>query len=71
MLCGWAQAWQDNPRTSMIEHLEAGDLLVLDLSQRMPSAMGGVRHQKWCRRKGDMDNSGWVYCMSFVILVVI
>lgn len=39
-----AQAWQDNPRTSMIEHLEAGDLLVLDLhSECRPQ--WGIRHQ--------------------------
>ena len=51
-----AQAWQDNPRTSMIEHLEAGDLLVLDLhSECRPQ--WGIRHQNGVA-KGDMDNMG-------------
>ena len=36
-----AQAWQDNPRTSMIEHLEAGDLLVLDLHSECRPQWGG------------------------------
>ena len=36
-----AQAWQDNPRTPMIEHLEAGDLLVLDLHSECRPQWGG------------------------------
>ena len=56
-----AQAWQDNPRTSMIEHLEAGDLLVLDLHSECRPQWGDPASE-WCR-KGGYGQHGWVYCM--------
>lgn len=56
-----AQAWQDNPRTPMIEHLEAGDLLVLDLHSECRPQWGDPASE-WCR-KGGYGQHGWVYCM--------
>lgn len=48
----------------MIEHLEAGDLLVLDLhSECRPQ--WGIRHQNGVA-KGDMDNmGGCIVCFEF------
>ena len=56
-----AQAWQDNPRTPMIEHLEAGDLLVLDLHSECRPQWGDPASE-WCR-KGGYGQHEWVYCM--------
>ena len=56
-----AQAWQDNPRTPIIEHLEAGDLLVLDLHSECRPQWGDPASE-WCR-KGGYGQHEWVYCM--------
>ncbi|MCL2561756.1 MAG: alpha-N-acetylglucosaminidase [Rikenellaceae bacterium] len=55
------QAWQANPRMAMIENLDAGDLLVLDLySEKMPQ-WGDPRSQ-WYRPEG-FGKYDWLYCM--------
>ena len=56
-----AQAWQANPRTQMIEGLEKGDLLVLDLfSESRP--MWGMEWSSWYRPEG-YGKHNWIYCM--------
>lgn len=55
------QAWQANPRPQMIEALEAGDLLVLDLfSESRP--MWGEKDSPWYREQG-YGKHNWLYCM--------
>ncbi|MCD7936079.1 MAG: alpha-N-acetylglucosaminidase [Tannerellaceae bacterium] len=55
------QAWQENPRPAMIDPLNAGDLLVLDLySESRPQ--WGDPTSKWYREKG-YGKHGWIYCM--------
>jgi alpha-N-acetylglucosaminidase len=55
------QAWQANPRPAMIERLEAGDLLVLDLySEKRPQ--WGDPNSEWYRPAG-YGHHAWVYCM--------
>lgn len=55
------QAWQANPRSKMIEGLEAGDLLVLDLSSEN-RPMWGDTDSPWYREKG-FGKHDWLYCM--------
>lgn len=56
-----AQAWQNNPRPEMIDHLEKGDILVLDLfSESRPQ--WGDPESTWYRKKG-FGKHNWVYCM--------
>ncbi|MDE7452631.1 MAG: alpha-N-acetylglucosaminidase, partial [Paramuribaculum sp.] len=48
------QSWQRNPIPAMIDTLDAGDLVVLDLySEKVP---------KW-KRNGGYGKHDWVYCM--------
>ncbi|MDR0892532.1 MAG: alpha-N-acetylglucosaminidase [Mediterranea sp.] len=55
------QAWQTNPRQPMIDALDAGDLLVLDLySEKCP--MWGDPHSAWYRKDG-FGKHDWLYCM--------
>lgn len=55
------QAWQDNPRPAMIDHLEQGDLLVLDLySESRPQ--WGDPASMWYRKEG-FGKHDWIYCM--------
>ncbi|WP_374049379.1 alpha-N-acetylglucosaminidase [uncultured Bacteroides sp.] len=55
------QAWQANPRPAMIDTLNAGDLLVLDLySDKRPQ--WGDPNSEWCREKG-FGKHDWLYCM--------
>jgi alpha-N-acetylglucosaminidase len=55
------QAWQANPRPEMIDGLEAGDLLVLDLSSEN-RPMWGDSDSPWCRKEGYKQHH-WLYCM--------
>lgn len=55
------QAWQANPRPAMIEELEAGSVLVLDLSSESRPMWGDPRSE-WYREKG-YGKHDWVYCM--------
>lgn len=56
-----AQAWQANPRPQMIENLDKGDLLILDLfSESRP--MWGDKESSWYRKDG-YGKHNWVYCM--------
>lgn len=56
-----AQAWQNNPRPEMIDHLEKGDMLVLDLfSESRPQ--WGDPQSTWYRKNG-FGKHNWVYCM--------
>lgn len=55
------QAWQANPRPAMIETLDAGDLLVLDLSSEN-RPMWGDPDSQWYREKG-YGKHNWLYCM--------
>lgn len=55
------QAWQANPRPAMIDGLDAGDLLVLDLSSES-RPMWGDPDSPWYREKG-YGKHGWLYCM--------
>ncbi len=57
-----AQAWQDNPRTPMIEHLEAGDLLVLDLHSECRTAMGGPGVRVVSAKEDTGSMSGCTAC---------
>lgn len=55
------QAWQANPRAAMIDSLDAGDLLVLDLySDKRPQ--WGDPHSEWYREKG-FGKHDWLFCM--------
>ena len=55
------QAWQVNPRPAMIDGLNAGDLLVLDLSSEN-RPMWGDPDSPWYREKG-YGKHDWLYCM--------
>lgn len=56
-----AQAWQTNPRQEMIDIIEKGDLLVLDLfSESRP--MWGMEWSSWYRPDGYGDQY-WIFCM--------
>lgn len=56
-----AQAWQANPRTAMIDNLNKGDLLILDLfSDCRP--MWGPQWSLWYREEGYGKHE-WLYCM--------
>ncbi|MBF0575647.1 alpha-N-acetylglucosaminidase [Dysgonomonas sp. GY617] len=56
-----AQAWQANPRPQIIENLDKGDLLILDLfSESRP--MWGDKESSWYREDG-YGKHNWVYCM--------
>lgn len=55
------QAWQANPRPVMIDALNAGDMIVLDLySEKRPQ--WGDPDSEWCREKG-FGKHDWLYCM--------
>lgn len=55
------QAWQDNPRPAMIDVLNQGDMLVLDLySESRPQ--WGAYPSSWHRKAGYKQHD-WVYCM--------
>lgn len=56
-----AQAWQANPHGKMIENLEAGDLLVLDLNSECRPQWGDPSSD-WHRKNG-YEQHDWVYCM--------
>lgn len=56
-----AQAWQANPRPEMINSMQKGDLLVLDLfSESRP--MWGMDWSSWYRPDG-YGKHNWIYCM--------
>jgi len=56
-----AQAWQANPRPAMIDNLNKGDMLILDLySDCRP--MWGPEWSLWYREQGYGKHE-WVYCM--------
>lgn len=55
------QAWQANPRPVMIDGLNAGDLMVLDLSSEN-RPMWGDPDSPWYREKG-YGKHDWLYCM--------
>ncbi|MBB4034173.1 alpha-N-acetylglucosaminidase [Dysgonomonas hofstadii] len=56
-----AQAWQANPRPAMVNNLNKGDLLVLDLySDCRP--MWGPEWSTWYRSQGYGKHE-WIYCM--------
>lgn len=56
-----AQAWQANPRPQMIEHLNAGDLIVLDLFSESRPQWGDTA-STWHRENG-FGQHDWIYCM--------
>ncbi len=55
------QAWQANPRQSLMESLPAGDLLVLDLAAESCPQWGDPT-SLWYREEG-FGQHDWVYCM--------
>ncbi len=55
------QAWQANPRRAMIDSLDAGSMVVLDLySEKLPQ--WGDTASRWCRPDG-FGQHDWLYCM--------
>lgn len=56
-----AQAWQANPRPKMIENLNAGDMLVLDLFAESRPQWGDPE-STWKRPDG-FGQHNWLYCM--------
>lgn len=55
------QAWQANPRPAMVENLNRGNLLVLDLySEKLPQ--WGDDASRWYRKDGFQGHD-WIYCM--------
>lgn len=56
-----AQAWQANPRPQMIEHLKAGDMIVLDLFAESRPQWGDPA-STWYRKNG-FGQHDWIYCM--------
>lgn len=55
------QAWQSNPLPKMIDNLNKGDLLILDLfSESRP--MWGDKESSWYRPDG-YGKHNWIYCM--------
>ena len=55
------QAWGANPRDKMIQGLEAGDMLVLDLHSEVRPQWGDPSSD-WYRKEG-FGKHDWVYCM--------
>lgn len=55
------QAWQANPRPSLLEAVGAGDVLVLDLSSEN-RPMWGDPDSPWYRENG-FGKHDWIYCM--------
>lgn len=55
------QAWQANPRPAMIDGLNAGDLMALDLSSEN-RPMWGDPNSPWYRENG-YGKHDWLYCM--------
>lgn len=55
------QAWQNNPREAMIASLNAGDLLILDLTSECRPQWGDPSSE-WARKNGYGQHD-WVYCM--------
>lgn len=56
-----AQAWQANPRPKMIDNLNQGDLLVLDLTSECRPQWGDPASD-WARKEG-FGKHDWIYCM--------
>lgn len=56
-----AQAWQANPRPKMIENLNAGDMLILDLFAESRPQWGDPE-STWKRPDG-FGQHNWLYCM--------
>lgn len=56
-----AQAWQANPRPKMIESLNAGDMIVLDLFSESRPQWGDTA-STWHRKEG-FGQHDWLYCM--------
>lgn len=56
-----AQAWQANPHQKMIENLNQGDLLVLDLFAESRPQWGDPT-SSWYR-KGGFGKHDWLFCM--------
>lgn len=56
-----AQAWQANPRQKMIENLNQGDLIVLDLFAESRPQWGEV-NSTWNRKDG-FGKHDWLFCM--------
>ena len=54
------QAWQVNPRPQMIENLEAGDLLVLDLCSEC--------RPQWGAARVGMVSQGWLWSTRLGVL---
>lgn len=55
------QAWGANPRTAMIEHLDKGDMVVLDLFSESRPQWGDPDYAYG--RKQGFDGHDWIYCM--------
>ena len=55
------QAWQANPRPALIDHLQQGDVLVLDLSSESCPQWGDSTTAG--SRKGGFGKHTWLYCM--------
>jgi alpha-N-acetylglucosaminidase len=56
-----AQGWQDNPRREIMNALDAGDMLILDLySEKMPK--WGDPQSAWYTPEG-YGSHDWVFCM--------
>lgn len=55
------QAWQANPRREMMAAIQAGDVLMLDLSSEN-RPMWGDKESVWYREKG-FEGQDWLYCM--------
>lgn len=49
------QGWQENPRQQMIEPLENGDMVVLDLQAE--------NEPMWISRSDSFSGHNWIYCM--------
>lgn len=56
-----AQAWQENPRSKMIENRQAGDMLILDLFAESRPQWGDPA-STWYRKEG-FGQHDWIYCM--------
>lgn len=54
------QAWSENPRQQMLDALEPGDLIVLDLFAEC-KPMWGIASP--ARREGGFGQHGWLMCM--------
>lgn len=49
-----AQGWQENPRTEILEAVNKGDIIVLDLKAEV--------HPMWCTRLGGFLGHEWIMC---------